>query len=373
MTGKINKKVRAQSVLILLTSVVLFVEFGCGCTSTRTLLAEEPSDQIVELLCPQKWQVFQRETRMSGSLLISGRVSQPADRVQARILGRSVAGELPGEWVELGFDPITGSFAQKLSVLPGGWYTVVVQAISKNQVIDQRKVDNVGCGEVFIGTGQSNSTNHGEARIEQTSGMVAAFDGVNWQFCTDPQPGTLDNSEKGSFWPAFGDAMVEKYHVPIGVAVTGIGGTSVNHWLPDGERKDIHKWMMTRIWQLGKNGFRAVLWHQGEADVDMPQVQYYEKLKTIIESSKHKAGWEFPWFVAQATYHGPGRTATDPIRKAQARIWDTGVALEGPDTDKLMGDNRENEGRGIHLSAKGLKNHGQMWAEKVSLWLEHQP
>ena len=40
----------------------------------------------------------------------------------------------------------------------------------------------------------------------------------------------------GSFLPAFGDALYEKYRVPIGVASTGAGATSVREWLPRGER-----------------------------------------------------------------------------------------------------------------------------------------
>ena len=163
--------------------------------------------------------------------------------------------------------------------------------------------------------------------------------------------------------------MYEKYHVPIGVAVTGHGGTSVNQWQPGGE---LHNWMMTRIWQLGKGEFRAVLWHQGETDVSMPTDEYYDKLKATIESSKEKAGWEFPWFVAQVSYRTPETPSFETTRNAQKKIWDTGVALEGPDTDTLTGDYRDKDGKGIHLSVKGLKKHGQMWAEKVSIWLDKQ-
>jgi hypothetical protein len=39
------------------------------------------------------------------------------------------------------------------------------------------------------------------------------------------------------------------------------------------------------------------------------------------------------------------------IRRAQASIWQAGIALEGPDTDTLTGDMRDNNGTGVHLSA----------------------
>jgi hypothetical protein len=44
--------------------------------------------------------------------------------------------------------------------------------------------------------------------------------------------------------------------------------------------------------------------------------------------------------------------------------------MQGPDTDTLTGDNRDMDGKGIHFSPKGLKAHGEMWAEKVSAYLD---
>ena len=51
-------------------------------------------------------------------------------------------------------------------------------------------------------------------------------------------------------------------------------------------------------------------------------------------------------------------------------MWETKVALEGPDTDALRGDNRDDGGRGIHFSARGLNAHGKLWADKVSAYLD---
>jgi hypothetical protein len=234
-------------------------------------------------------------------------------------------------------------------------------------VVATAKVENVGVGEVFIGAGQSNSTNCGQEKTKQTSGMVSSFSGAVWQLADDPQPGPHDHSQGGSFWPAFGDAMYAKYHVPIGVAVTGHGGTSVNQWQPGGE---LHTWMMTRINQLGKFGFRAVLWHQGESDVQMTTADYAQKLANVIQGAKTAAGWEFPWFVAQVSYLNPNQPTFASTRDAQKQLWDSGVALQGPDTDTLTGANRDNNGAGIHFSPKGLLAHGQMWTEKVSVYLD---
>jgi hypothetical protein len=112
-----------------------------------------------------------------------------------------------------------------------------------------------------------------------------------------------------------------------------------------------------------------VLWHQGESDTGMGSTEYLNKMTNAIQASNQSAGWEFPWLVAQATYHSPTASAFAGIRDAQKRLWDTGIALEGPDTDTLTGDNRDQNGAGIHMSGKGERAHGELWADKVSRYL----
>jgi len=129
-------------------------------------------------------------------------------------------------------------------------------------------------------------------------------------------------------------------------------------------------WMLTRMKQLGPHGFRAVQWHQGESDVGMTADEYEQKLTRVIVESRKAAGWDFPWFVAQVSYHNPEQPSFPGPREAQKRLWDKGVALEGPDTDTLTGDMRDHNGQGIHFSPKGLRAHGRMWAERVGVYLD---
>ncbi len=324
-------------------------------------------EQPLTLLSPKNYQVFQRRTRTEGFIQISGRILPQATRLEARITGSPLQGNLNGSWQNI---PIIGpdqEFNAELKTPAGGWYKVEVRALKGGSSAAEASVDRVGVGEVFVGAGQSNSTNSGQEKIQQTSGMVSAFSGSDWQIANDPQPGVHDRSGGGSFWPAFGDAMYAKYHVPIGVAVTGHGGTSVNQWQADGE---LFPWMMTRIRQLGYKGFRAVLWHQGESDTGMTTEEYAKKLTQIIRGSQDEASWQFPWFIAQVSYHSPEETIHASTRDAQKTLWDTKVALEGPDTDILTGDNRDYAGKGIHFSPKGLRAHGEMWAEKVGKYLD---
>jgi len=330
-------------------------------------IAPSFTETDLTVLSPRNLQVFQRRTRSQGSILVSGRVKPAADKLEVKVSGTGLSGALPDTWQPVPLLPPTRMFRAELPTPAGGWYTVSLRATKGGNPVAETTIEQVGVGEVFVGAGQSNSTNYGQERTQQTSGMVSSFSGTAWQIADDPQPGTHDTSKGGSFWPAFGDAMYAKYQVPIGVATTGHGGTSVNQWQPGG---DLHNWMMTRIYELGPGGFRGVLWHQGESDVNMPSADYAAKLTNTIWASKQLAGWEFPWFVAQVSYHNPGNPIYPNPREAQATLWADGVALEGPDTDTLTGDMRDHGGNGIHFSAKGCKAHGEMWAAKVGAWLD---
>jgi hypothetical protein len=127
---------------------------------------------------------------------------------------------------------------------------------------------------------------------------------------------------------------------------------------------------MTRIHQLGPMGFRAVLWHQGESDALPPTEVYVNKMTTVIKRSTFEAGWQFPWFIAHASYHNMEHTSWPLVRDAQTQLWQKGIALEGPDTDTLQAEYRDYDGKGIHFSPKGLRAHGKMWAEKVGAYLD---
>ncbi|MDF2439195.1 MAG: eukaryotic-like serine/threonine-protein kinase, partial [Abditibacteriota bacterium] len=323
-------------------------------------------------LSPRPYQVFQRQTRTRGEVLFSGRIKPDCDALEARLFGKALPGatgiEPWTQWRALPLQKLSRSFSVRMPVPAGGWYRVELRARKGKAVVAQSTVENVGVGEIFVGAGQSNSTNSGgEGKLDTASKMVSTFSGNDWRLATDPQPGAHDNSTGGSFYPAFGDALFARYHVPIGVAVTGHGGTSVNAWQPDGE---LFNWMMTRIHQLGPQGFRGVLWHQGESDVGQSAEEHAQKLTNVIRGSKERAGWEFPWFVAQVSYHNPENPSFPTTRAAHQKLWQTGIAWEGPDTDTLGGDNRDGGGKGIHFSPKGLTSHGKMWAEKVARYLD---
>jgi hypothetical protein len=374
--------------------------------------ATENASLDIHVDSPLDYQVFQQATRPGdttnfgkGKLVIAGRLlpetkgTLPVDTLEARLTGKSSAGDLPADWQPLPFDPRVSSFRDELVVPAGGWYCLQVRALREGRPLLTNTIAHVGVGEIFVIAGQSNSANYGEHLNRTQTGLVAAFNGTNWQLAADPEPGA--GGKKGSFMPLFGDAISEQFHVPVGIVAMGIGSTSVREWLPAGvpfsrlppltrnvvtvapghweSSGKIFDTFTTRMKQLGPNGFRAVLWHQGESDANqassertLPGDLYRKLLEHLISDSRKEIGWNAPWFVAIASYHSPSDTGSPDIRAAQKGVWDDGFALSGPDTDTLTGKMREKNGNGIHLSAAGLKAHAQLWVEKVSPWLEQQ-
>jgi hypothetical protein len=373
----------ATKKLLIPTSVVLIA----------TIAAQLRAAESIRIDSPKDYEVFQRDTRIGGRVLVRGQLSAAAGRVQVRFTGKPLEGPLPAGWREAKVNP-SGGFTAELPTSAGGWYEMELRIADGEKVVATAEVKHVGVGEVFVIAGQSNSTNYGSEKQKPRTGLVSSFDGSTWQPADDPQPGTQDHSRGGSFLPAFGDAIADRYHVPVGLASCGAGATSVRQWLMKGAKIEVrpttdrcvksigpNQWectgqlydgLLKRIGALGPRGCRALLWHQGESDAGQApdrQItgdQYRALLETIIRSSRKDAGWDVPWMVAQATYHGPQDPANAEFRAAQKGVCDDGLAIPGPDTDALGADYRA----GVHFNARGLTAHGLLWAGKIGTYLD---
>jgi len=356
------------------------------------------SAETLELFSPMDWQVVQRNDRNTGSVFVQG-VLESSDASLDTVLIRFSDGSGESHWARFEAEIQGASFKGKMELPAGGWYKVEVRALANETLIAESVVEHVGVGEVFVITGQSNSANHGEVKQETRTGLVSSFAGDSWQLAVDPQPG--GSGKGGSMMPPFGDSMAERFGVPVGIVACGVGASSVREWLPAGSRfpnpptiekrvmqvsenewasdGDVFEKFTERLKPLGPDGFRAVLWHQGESDANQKDPTrtlrgdlYEEYLATLIRETGQEIGWSPPWFVAQASYHSPEDRGSPDIRAAQKALWTAGLALEGPDTDQLFGSNRGRDGQGVHFSDEGLRVHAARWVEKLEPWLKDE-
>jgi predicted phosphodiesterase len=355
----------------------------------------EKTELAYRIISPVEHQVIQRDSGNTAWVEIKVVTASPVSKsglLEYRLDKNKTWEKLSGEWKNQ-------NHLSRLKMPAGGWYGLEVR---DSRTPDHRsQVVQFGVGEVFVVAGQSNSGNYGEVKQSTQTGLVSAYDFGNkkWQLAVDPQPGA--GGRGGSIMPLLGDLLVREFEMPIGIIAYGQGGTSVREWLPQGSRfpnpptvenkvrkinddeweslGKIYPGFIERMKAFGKNGFRAVLWHQGESDANQKDPTrtlsgpLYEKYLTqLILKTRTDLEWDVPWFVAQATYHVPGDESDPNIRAAQANLWKNGVAFQGPDTDQLKGKLRERDGQGVHFSGPGLEVHADAWFEKVSPWLKQK-
>lgn len=117
--------------------------------------------------------------------------------------------------------------------------------------------------------------------------------------------------------------------------------------------------MLERIWQMGRWGFRAVLSRQGESDAQQAAVREIDAAE--IREMRAEAGWDFAWFVAEVSYHGPSDTATREIGAKQEALCTEGRlqrsryghADRGSPTGQWHRGSHEREGPGSAWKAMG--------------------
>jgi len=264
-------------------------------------------------------------------------------------------------WIDIAKPTSTryeGSYA-----LSTGWYEVSLRSLNANgQVLNTITIDHIGVGDVFITAGQSNSANFGQRRqtamYEEVS-WCNVIDGT-WSHAADG-PGNPsydpDGGGKGSYWPILGDYIANDHNIPCAFAVVGDGGSNVYSWTPDHpqigtsiqETELNYHHLNAAISLLKPTGFRAILWHQGEADLRTSDDAYAAALTKVIEQSREDAGWTVPWYVS---------LVVRPIGQEMVISSISGVH-KGADTDSLTGSFMRYDG--VHFSEMALNIVADQW------------
>jgi eukaryotic-like serine/threonine-protein kinase len=330
------------------------------------------AEQALSLNAPLELQVCQRNASNQADVVIAGVVNPAVDVVEAKanLADGIKVGEAVG-WTTIAErkDLVgRGNFSGKLPLQAGGWYVITVRGRNGKEVVAEAAVSKVGVGEVFVTAGQSNSANFGKPKQVAKDDRVVFFRGKGagkgFVPAKDPIPGGCGRD--GSPWPILGDLIVGSQQVPVCFRSSSPTWAPVEKWMPGVQHKSfkLYNTLVGRVGDFPKDGIRAILWHQGESDMNVktPAETYRDRLKTVIESLNKDAGSNITWFVAQASSPNTSGEPTE-VAKGQQLLWKEGVAKQGPNTDELGLEYRRDK---VHFNQRGLTAHAERWFKALA-------
>ena len=124
----------------------------------RNIKIRKLATVAVDIASPLDYQVVQRTSKSGGAIPLKGSATMPCDTVEYRIDGKP--------WERLGVSTADYSFDADIPTPAGGWYKLEVRALKNGKPLAASTVEHVGMGEVFVISGQSNSTNFGETKTQ---------------------------------------------------------------------------------------------------------------------------------------------------------------------------------------------------------------
>jgi hypothetical protein len=320
---------------------------------------------------PVSRQVIQRGASNTADIPVSGTYNGTFDRIEARAVvmnGVGNNGTSTTAWSTIDDTLSSGIFSGALQDVPaGGWYQIEVRTVAGGTPGQPATVARVGVGDIYLTCGQSNAANRGIPAYSPNEDRFSALHYATgaWSLAADPMPGasTPTTEYKGSPWSRFGEMLVDRDNIPVALVCFAEGGSDVTRWLP--ANNDLYPRLRTAVQRFPVNGFKGILWHQGETNAlnANTAAQYQSWLTTVIAQCRIDAGWSAPWYVAEASRINAGLAKEEPIVAGQrATIYGDPRTFAGPVTD-----NYHQEGMispdGVHFNAAGLADHAAQWAE----------
>ncbi|MDD5707068.1 MAG: sialate O-acetylesterase, partial [Kiritimatiellae bacterium] len=313
----------------------------------------------MSLLSPQPGHVAQRDAQNCADVPVSGNFEGALSRIEGR--WTPMPGGDPSPWTLVADAPQDGYFSGKLPMTTG-WYRLEFRGLKDGRPVAARTVERVGVGEVFVVIGGDSVANFGQSRQEAKDPRVSSYCTVCYERpMRDPLRGAI--GDKGTSWPALGDALAGAFDVPVEIVVCGYSG-AIAQWKP-GTPMYNGGIMSTLFYsrRFATGGYRAILWEVGEMDAKLgvKADDFVGAMTSIVTQVSKEVGWQAPWVIAGVAYH-PEAAETNrlAIREAQKRVCDGKILFEGPTADDLTGPVWRYDG--IHFTEAGLQEHGKRWA-----------
>lgn len=381
--GTLDGTIAAGTSSVTFSGVTYSVaEGGVALTATRTagdsLTAGDSAAFTVDMVplsttisSPTSRHIVQRSSGNTGTIDISGDYAGTPEIIEARAVVMSGAGDTgtTTSWQTIHANPAGGRYSGSLTDVPaGGWYRLEVRPVTGGSPETPATLEKIGVGDIYVTAGQSNSANSGNPPYTPTDDRVSArlvVGADSWRHAYDPQP--IATRTGGSVWSRLGDLLASADNIPIGFVSVGQGGTQASQWVPGTPNYD--NLLKPAIQTLGADGFRAVLWHQGESDsvASVSSTTHAGLLNSMIGQSRIDGGWAVPWYVAEVSFLSTSRIyQEEPVCAGQRMViyGDANVFI-GPTTDAFHLEDAAG-GKlidGVHFNAKGLLDHATQWRD----------
>lgn len=339
------------------------------------LFFSAPSFAQLSITSPVPRMVFQRNLANEALVTVTGMASPTATTIEARFVPLATGQGSVTAWTTLPFLSGSKAFRGQVTVT-AGWYRLDVRSKAGNTILSQTKVNRVGVGEVFIIAGQSNAF----GGIER--GLVAAEDRV---MCVDFKQDSLSEqllplqfshinygsnmgpSQPPHMYGLLGDKLVQRLNVPVLFIGAALGGTSSTEWRQSAAgnigttpNPSVYRRLgAVLLHYIARTGARAVLWHQGESDINSSTQTYFDNMKYVIEKSRQQVGSKpLAWVISRASYID-GRTNPQVINAQNQLISNITNVFAGPETDNIIGsDNRPDN---VHFRGIGRIRFTEAW------------
>jgi len=226
--------------------------------------------------------IFQRKGQ-SAAIVVSGTYKGQMETIEARVVRNNTIEEIV-PWTVIDASPQNGIFVGELpDVTQGGWYNIQVRSHRDQTVIDKGK-HKWGVGILIASLGQSNMKEWFYTGVDlKAHSLLRKFSDKGWS--------KLDR--KGNAAIAFGNRIIERLGIPVGLldfSVNGSGLRKEADWgtgfWADTTQYSIYNRFVSGVTAAGGT-VEFVIWIQGEADAARGTVtedEYADSLTHFIKN-----------------------------------------------------------------------------------------
>lgn len=176
-------------------------------------------------------------------------------------------------------------------------------------------------------------------------------------------------------WAPFGKKYIDIHGVPVALYNVAVSDTDITSWQKGSSNQNnlYSRLLNTLQVQANITGFRAILWHQGEADAILGTSDYQTKLQTLVNTIQQDfdPSRAISWYISLVSHYGKdpnnNNNLTDPnIISAQSTAgFSTSIKRIGISSD-IIGWQQRGQGAKIHLSGPSLNTAASLWENQLN-------